>query len=78
MMVEEQGEVITQIESHAQNAEADVEQGVKHIDRAIILARSTRAVSGTFLKIYIWHVKLNNFLCHRKNGAASLSLLSLL
>ncbi|KAI7885926.1 t-SNARE [Mucor mucedo] len=43
MMVEEQGETITQIESHAQNAETDVEQGVKHIDRAIIIAKSTRA-----------------------------------
>lgn len=44
MMVEEQGETVTQIESHAQNVETDVEQGGKHISRAIILARSTRAV----------------------------------
>ncbi|KAG2201814.1 hypothetical protein INT47_004371 [Mucor saturninus] len=54
MMVEEQGETITQIESHAQNAETDVEQGVKHIDRAIIIAKSTRAVSDIYFSAIVW------------------------
>ncbi|KAK4517205.1 uncharacterized protein ATC70_000537 [Mucor velutinosus] len=43
MMVEEQGKVFDQIENNAENTQADLEQGVKHVDRAIILARSTRA-----------------------------------
>ncbi|CEP12973.1 hypothetical protein [Parasitella parasitica] len=43
MMVEEQGQVLDQVENNAENTHADVEQGVKHVDRAIILARSTRA-----------------------------------
>lgn len=45
MMVEEQGQVFDQIENNAENTQTDLEQGVKHVDRAIILARSTRAVS---------------------------------
>lgn len=45
MMVEEQGQTFDQIEQNAQNTSGDIEQGVKHVDRAIILARSTRAVS---------------------------------
>lgn len=81
MMVEEQGEVVTQIESHAQNVETDVEQGVKHIDRAIIIAKSTRAVNNPIFRFprtsqektkYIYF-----FIC-RKNGVVSLSLSSLL
>ncbi|KAI9472012.1 MAG: t-SNARE [Benjaminiella poitrasii] len=43
MMVEEQGEVLDQIENNAENTRADLEQGVKHVNKAIMLARSTRA-----------------------------------
>lgn len=49
MMVEEQGQTIDQIEQNAQDTTKDLEQGNKHVDKAIILARSTRAVSfGTY------------------------------
>ncbi|CEG63686.1 hypothetical protein RMATCC62417_00793 [Rhizopus microsporus] len=43
MMVEDQGKVLDQIETHAENTNADIEQGVTHINKAIVLARSTRA-----------------------------------
>lgn len=43
MMVEEQGQTIDQIEQNAQDTTKDLEQGNKHVDKAIILARSTRA-----------------------------------
>ncbi|KAI9338140.1 t-SNARE [Pilaira anomala] len=43
MMVEEQGEAFDQIESNADNAAVDLEKGVNHIDRAIVIAKSTRA-----------------------------------
>jgi syntaxin 1B/2/3 len=45
MMVEEQGEIFDQIEHNAEDTNKDVEQGVKHVNRAVALARSTRAVS---------------------------------
>ncbi|KAI9271395.1 t-SNARE [Sporodiniella umbellata] len=43
MMVEDQGKTLDQVEDHAVNTSGDLEQGVKHIDKAIILAKSTRA-----------------------------------
>jgi syntaxin 1B/2/3 len=49
MMVEQQGETLDQVEEHAQNAQGDLEQGVKQVSRAIVLARSTRAVSFLYL-----------------------------
>lgn len=60
MMVEEQGQTIDQIEQNAQDTSKDLEQGNKHVDKAIILARSTRAVSFTYdIKtfLYINHVE---------------------
>lgn len=48
MMVEDQGKVMDQIEQHAETTHADIEQGVTHISKAIVLARSTRAVSVYF------------------------------
>lgn len=43
MMVEQQGETLDQVEEHAQSAQGDLEQGVKQVSRAIVLAKSTRA-----------------------------------
>jgi t-SNARE complex subunit (syntaxin) len=45
MMVEQQAETLTQIEHHAENTMVDLEVGNKDIDRAIVSAKSTRAVS---------------------------------
>lgn len=44
MMVEQQAETLTQIETHAENTVVDLETGNKDIDRAIVSARSTRTV----------------------------------
>jgi syntaxin 1B/2/3 len=44
MMVEEQGEILEQIELNAEDTTKDLEQGVKHVNKAVIIARSTRAV----------------------------------
>ncbi|KAL0074886.1 t-SNARE [Phycomyces blakesleeanus] len=43
MLVENQGQVIDTIEQHAETTTGDLEQGVKHIDKAIKYAISTRA-----------------------------------
>jgi syntaxin 1B/2/3 len=45
MMVEQQAETLTQIEQHAEHTVIDLEQGTKDVDRAIVSAKSTRAVS---------------------------------
>lgn len=45
MMVEQQAEVLTQIEVHAENTMVDLERGNKDVDRAIVSAKATRAVS---------------------------------
>lgn len=49
MMVEQQGETLKEVEMHAENTVQDLEQGNKHIEKAIVSARATRAVS-----IYIY------------------------
>ncbi|CAO3660556.1 unnamed protein product [Rhizopus stolonifer] len=46
MMVEEQGETLKEIETHAETTVVDLEQGNKDIEKAIVSAKSTRAVSG--------------------------------
>jgi uncharacterized coiled-coil DUF342 family protein len=46
MMIEQQGEVLTQIEVHAETAAQDLEQGNKDVSRAIVSAKATRAVSN--------------------------------
>ncbi|OBZ87821.1 Syntaxin-like protein psy1 [Choanephora cucurbitarum] len=43
MMIEEQGQVLDQVDNHAQETTQDLEHGNKQISRAIVLARSTRA-----------------------------------
>lgn len=45
MMVEQQAETLNQIEHHAETTMVDLEAGNKDIDRAIVSAKSTRAVS---------------------------------
>jgi syntaxin 1B/2/3 len=45
MMVEQQAETLNQIEVHAENTMVDLEHGNKDIERAIVSAKSTRAVS---------------------------------
>lgn len=79
MMVEEQGQVFDQVEEHAANIEHDVEKGNDHISRAVVIARSTRAVS-ILLSVFIL-----NFLVfkpfikkNRKNGVVSSLPLALL
>ncbi|KAI8992150.1 t-SNARE [Mycotypha africana] len=42
MMIETQQETLDQIESYAETTVVDLEQGNKHIDKAIVSARSTR------------------------------------
>lgn len=44
MMVEVQGETLDQVEHHAETTAVDIEKGGSHIDRAIVIAKSTRAV----------------------------------
>jgi syntaxin 1B/2/3 len=44
MMIEQQAETLNQIETHAENTVVDLEQGNKDIDKAIVIAKSTRAV----------------------------------
>lgn len=77
MMVEQQQEVFNQIETHAENVVVDLEVGNQDIEKAIVSAKSTRAVSQKY--------KANkrgrkpNLNMNRKNGfALSFSLLSLL
>lgn len=48
MMVEEQGETLDQVEHHAETVAVDIEKGGSHISRAIIIAKSTRAVRYTY------------------------------
>lgn len=50
MMVEEQGETLKEIETHAETTVVDLEQGNKDIEKAIVSAKSTRAVSGVTKK----------------------------
>lgn len=82
MMVEQQGETLDVIEQNAEDTQKDIEQGDKHINRAIVLARSTRAVS--FLDLFMSGIPVcaKTILTDRKNGVVSLllsfSVLSLL
>lgn len=50
MMIEHQAETINQIETHAENTVADLETGVKDVEKAIVSAKATRTVS---LLIYL-------------------------
>lgn len=45
MMVEQQGETVTNIEQHAENTVGDLKQGNSFLTRAIASARATRHVS---------------------------------
>lgn len=45
MMVEQQGETVTNIEQHAENTVGDLKQGNTFLTRAIASARATRHVS---------------------------------
>ncbi|GAA5805648.1 t-SNARE [Helicostylum pulchrum] len=53
MMVEEQGETLDQVEHHAETVAVDIEKGGSHINRAIIIAKSTRAKKWCCLFITI-------------------------
>lgn len=44
MMVEQQGEVIKEVETHMESTVVDLEQGNKDISRAIVSAKATRKV----------------------------------
>ncbi|KAG1058186.1 hypothetical protein G6F46_006809 [Rhizopus delemar] len=70
MMVEDQGKVMDQIEQHAETTHADIEQGVTHISKAIVLARSTRAkkwccfilciILAVVIAILVWWFAFNH------------------
>jgi syntaxin 1B/2/3 len=45
MLVENQGEVLKEIDMHAQDTVIHLEEGNKHVDKAISSARATRTVS---------------------------------
>ncbi|CAO3635872.1 unnamed protein product [Mucor hiemalis] len=53
MMVEQQAEVLTQIEVHAENTMVDLERGNKDVDRAIVSAKATRAKKWICFVIFI-------------------------
>ncbi|KAI8339941.1 t-SNARE [Chlamydoabsidia padenii] len=53
MMIEQQGEVLTQIEVHAETATHDLEQGNKDVSRAIVSAKATRAKKWCCFVIFI-------------------------
>jgi syntaxin 1B/2/3 len=52
MLVENQGEVLKEIDMHAQDTVIQLEEGNKQVDKAISSARATRTVSFT---IYEWY-----------------------
>lgn len=89
-MVEQQGEVIKEVETHMESTVVDLEQGNKDISRAIVSAKATRKVRRTWAVVKNAAAHLPTFLClvfwlciyiFRKNGHAllfsSLSLSSL-
>lgn len=45
MLVEQQGEVLKEIDMHAQDTVIQLDEGNKQVDRAIVSARATRTVS---------------------------------
>ncbi|CEP18619.1 hypothetical protein [Parasitella parasitica] len=51
MMVEQQAETINQIETHVETTVVDLEQGNRDISKAIVSAKSTRAVSESLICI---------------------------
>ncbi|ORZ00928.1 t-SNARE [Syncephalastrum racemosum] len=53
MMVEQQGETLKEVEMHAENTVQDLEQGNKHIEKAIVSARATRAKKWCCFVIFI-------------------------
>ncbi|KAG1601659.1 hypothetical protein G6F47_003474 [Rhizopus delemar] len=53
MMVEQQGETLKEIETHAENTVVDLEQGNKDIEKAIVSAKSTRAKKWMCFVIFI-------------------------
>ena len=69
MMIETQGETLTTIETQVESTVVDLEQGNKDIDRAIVSAKATRAVSRF---IHFFFVFTEPYISYRKNGAALL------
>ncbi|CAO3587392.1 unnamed protein product [Absidia cylindrospora] len=53
MMIEQQGEVLNQVEVHAETAAHDLEQGNKDVSRAIVSAKATRAKKWCCFVIFI-------------------------
>ena len=45
MMIEQPGEVLTNVEQQVEQTVVDLEQGNKDVEKAIVSARATRAVS---------------------------------
>lgn len=70
MMVEQQGETLKQIETAAETTVVDLEQGNKDISKAIVSAKSTRAVSW---RLHPPSEKPRFLMRNRKNGAVSWS-----
>lgn len=70
MMVEEQGDILEEIEHNAEDTTKDLEQGVKHVNKAVVIARSTRAVRA-YYALFFERIALIQ-VEYRKNGVASL------
>lgn len=57
MLVEQQGEVLKEIDMHAQDTVIQLDEGNKQVDKAIVSARATRTVSvGILLLCWYWTV----------------------
>lgn len=78
MLVSQQGEVIVQIEQNAEATAQDLKHGNRNLSRAIDIARSTRAVSINPWDLYNVAIHTQSTRVNRKNGAALLSVSSLL
>lgn len=50
MMIEQQGEVLNNVEQHADTTAVQLKEGNTSLTRAIAIAKSTRAVSFFFIK----------------------------
>ena len=67
MMVEQQAETLNQIEQHAESTVVELEQGNRDIEKAIVIAKSTRGVSLLFAYLSLWF----SLIYYRKNGSVS-------
>ncbi|KAI9313175.1 t-SNARE [Dichotomocladium elegans] len=53
MLIEQQGQVLTEVEENAVTAASDIEKGVHHVDQAIKIAKATRTKKWCCFIIFI-------------------------